>query len=268
MISTQYKQRTNNPESEWRSCKSVTLRDGVLHCLLESEKPYVLMEAYEDNLHVRFANADSDKELMDFISAWGPLWIPSRAKGLVPLPLARCRAYQKQVKALIGVLTACKLGQGEREALAELLRAYRTLERLRGPGEIPAKLLLPHVDTVTAEEDWAERAPLAKVRDTTNHLVEAILGGPVRVKLSLLWSGKRRQVLAGWNFWSLMDALHWMVWYDEFTKHPVLCCAECREVFRGETARPRKYCSVECGHRATAREAMRKKRAAERTGRK
>jgi len=263
-MSTQYKQRTNTTECAWTSCRNVKLRDGVLYCLLEPDKRYILMEAYEDNLHVRFANAESDQDLMDFIRGWGPLWIPQPhpSDGVVSLPLADCRAYQKQMKALIGALTAFKWGNGEREALGELIEAFRVLS-----GEDGIKWNIPNW-TAGCAEDWIKGASLSDVRAATNSLATVIVGSQFPISLTFAGRGKRRRVLAGWNFGSLRDALHWMVWYDQFTNHPVVCCAECRTVFRGENARPRKYCSVECGHRATAREAMRRKRAAERTGRK
>ncbi|HEY2466811.1 MAG TPA: hypothetical protein VGI45_03070 [Terracidiphilus sp.] len=238
------------------SCRNVTLRDGVLYCHLERDKRYVLTEAYEDNLHVRFANADSEKELVDFIRGWGPLWIPHPypSDDVVSLPLAECRAYQKQMKALIGALTAFKWGKGEREALEELIEAFGVIS-----GEDQIKSMIPNWTTGSVG-DWVKGATLPDVRAVTNLFAAVIGGGQFPLNLTFLWRGKRRRVLAGWNFGSLRDALHWMVWYDEFTKHPVICCAECRTIFRGEDARPRKYCSDKCAHKATARDAMRKKR--------
>lgn len=254
-MSMQSQQRTNEAESEWRSCKSVTLRDGVLHCELEpAEKAYVLMEAYEDNLHVHFANADSDKELMGFIRAWGPLYIPQGqipSNRIVALPLARCRAYQTQIQAVIGALTAFKRGEGEREALEKLIAAEP--EELLDPIVIPFR--------VTGDiSGWPKSASIAEVRAATNMLAESIVTAGFGQNLRFHRKGRERQILAGWRFMNLLAALYWMIWYDEFTKHPVICCAECLTVFRGETARPRKYCSTECGHRATAKNAMRKKR--------
>lgn len=256
-MSTQGQQRTNDISVEWHSCKTVTVRDGVLHCLLETEKPYDLAEAYEDSLHVRFANADSDKELMDFIRAWGPLYIPN---GLIPpdkmvrLPLALCRAKQRQIKAVIGALTAFKWGKGEREALEELIQA----ESATGKDVLSlfAAILRIRGDAL----EWAKSASLQDVRIATNSLVETIVCAQFPLKLTFLRKRDRRQVVAGWRFFSMEDALRWMIWYDEFTKHPVICCPECWRVFRGETKRFRKYCSETCGHKATAREAMRRKR--------
>lgn len=246
------------PEGEWASCTSVTLRDGVLHCLLEPKKTYVLAEAYEDNLHVRLANANSDKELADFIRGWGPLWIPMSqipVNGVILLPLALCRAYQRHIKALLGALTAFKWAEGEWEALGELISTEHEelLDIFAAVFHITGNVM-----------DWAKRANLGEVRAATSYLVKSAITSQFSLQFALRRKGYRHQVEAGWRFLNLLDALLWMIWYDEFTKHPVVCCPECRKVFRGETARARKYCSVECGHRATAREAMQRKRAAER----
>lgn len=260
-MSTQDKHRTNRTDRQWPSCESVTLRDGKLYCRLDRKRTYVLAEAYEDNLHVRFANANSDDELMDFIRAWGPLYIPDGPAGLACLSLADCRAYQRQVKALLVALTAFKWGKNEREALVELMKA--------DSGEDFNLFALKREFGIEGSElDWAVRAPLPQVRAAANSLIESVVGAQFPLRISFDVHGNRRRVVAGWNFTHLLDALLWMVWYDIFTKHPVVCCAECRTIFRGEDARPRKYCSEKCGHKATAREAMRKKRAAQRTGRK
>lgn len=266
IVSMQDQQHTNVLSIEWHSCRTVTLRDGALHCLLESEKSYDLAEGYEDNLHVRFANADSDRELMDFVRAWGPLYIPNGQvppDAVVRLPLALCRAYQRQVKAAIGALTAFKWGAGEREALEELMAASIAVTG----GELDPYVVIRFGITGNVPE-WPKGASIADVRAATSHLVESVVTTMFHLKLALRRSGSRRKVEAGWRFMNLEEALRWMIWYDEFTKHPIICCAECRTVFRGDTARARKYCSTDCGHRATARETMRRKRAAERTERK
>jgi hypothetical protein len=260
----QYQQRTNALSVDWRSCQSVTLQDGVLHCLLEPQKAYDLAEAYEDNLHVRFANANSERELIDFIRAWGPLYSNSwqaPPSGAVSLRLDLCRAYQNQMKVLIGALTAFKWKKGEREALEKVIEA----ESAFGSEALP-----PFVTVFQIEGDvleWVKKARLAKIRSAIRWFVNTIMTVQFPLRFDLRHKGGRPQVLAGWNFLDLKEALLWMVWFDEFTKHPVICCEDCRTVFRGETARARKYCSAECGHRVTARKAMRKKRAAKRAGR-
>lgn len=261
VVSMQEQQRTNISEGEWASCKSVTLRDGVLHCSLELNRTYVLTEAYENDLHIRFANANSDQELIDFFRGWGPLYIPNGQiplDGVVSLPMNLCRAYQRQSKALLGALTAFKWAEGERDALEELVKAECTILQPYSLDEI-----FPSVGITST--DWVKGASLPEIRVATNRLVRSVTGASFALDLNCKRTGKGRQVEAGWSFLNLEEALRWMIWYDEFTQHPVVCCPECRTVFRGETKRVRKYCSEKCGHKATARVSMQKKRANDRT---
>jgi hypothetical protein len=59
---------------------------------------------------------------------------------------------------------------------------------------------------------------------------------------------------------SLIDALHWMVWQDVFHEHPFQFCEECRKLFQPDWQHAKKYCSPECAHRKTAREWQQRKR--------
>jgi hypothetical protein len=92
--------------------------------------------------------------------------------------------------------------------------------------------------------------------------------GPKGAHLVCRRKRDRRFVEAGWTISCLEDALRWMIWYDEFSKHPLVCCSECRTVFRRETAHSKKYCTHDCAHRATARVWQRKKRAEQHARRK
>jgi hypothetical protein len=270
----QHQQRTNEktmnlfiPEGEWRPCKRVTFQDGLLHCVLDSGRTYVLAEAYDNDLHIRFANANSDEEMVSFIRAWGPLYVPSGQippDGRVLIPRDYCTILQREMKALIEALSAFKHGKGEREALGALLDAENALDEDK---ENTSRSLARAFGITQEVQDWLNLAGLSDVRAALDYVVgHALSSVSCSIKLSCRQGGRRRRVEAGWELLTLEDALHWMVWYDEFTNHPVVCCAECREVFRGETARARKYCSDKCGHRATARVAMKKKRKAERAG--
>ena len=67
----------------------------MLECVLE-EKSYALQEAYENDIHVRFANANSDEDLISFIRAWGPSWMPFHASDPLVISFAHCRAKQRE----------------------------------------------------------------------------------------------------------------------------------------------------------------------------
>jgi hypothetical protein len=261
-MSTQDKQRTNTFSVKWRSCKSVILHDGELHCLLEPEKTYDLAESYGDKPHFHFMRAASDDELRRFIRAWGPLYIPNGqipADATVRLPVSLCRAYQRQMNSVVRALTAFRLGNGERGALEELIAAMLAVAQ----GDLDPYFVVRFGVTGDVLE-WAKKISIADVRAATNHLLDTVLTPMFHLRLAMRHSRNRRVVEAGWTFMNLEEALRWMIWYDEFNERPIICCAECLEIFRGDSTRARKYCSDTCGHKATARKAMRKKRALER----
>ncbi len=246
-------------------CKSVVLRDGVLHCSLATEPTYVLTEAYENDLHIRFANAQTDHDLIAFVRAWGPLCVSEEQarSGSASLPLSYCRAFQRWLRALLDLLAAFKCAVGEREALLEFIEAEYESERNSPfpPIEPMPLAVLRHSFGINGNiADWAKEVNLLGVRSATDFLVPFASVGPKGAHLVCRRQRGKRQVDASWMVFNLEDALRWMVWYDEFTQHPILCCQECRKVFRGETAHARKYCTHECGHRATARNWQRNKR--------
>ena len=102
--------------------------DDVLRCTLEPKQTYDLIEAYENDLHICFANANSDKELIAFVRGWGPLYIPMSQippDGVVSLPLSRCRAYQRRAKALLYLHAAFRQAEHEQEARWHFLKLSR-----------------------------------------------------------------------------------------------------------------------------------------------
>jgi hypothetical protein len=124
----------NDIDATWRSCKSAVLRENsMLECVLEA-KSYPLQEAYENDIHISFANANSDKDLITFLRAWGPLWMPSHAPGPLTIPFPRCRAKQREVRAIVHALQSFKDGGDERGALLELLGAEYADQQSIFPG--------------------------------------------------------------------------------------------------------------------------------------
>jgi hypothetical protein len=241
-------------DGRWASCKNVTLRDGVLHCSLEPTRRYVLTEAYEDDLHIRFANAKSDQELIDFVRGWGPLYIPNGQvppNGLVLLPLGHCRSYQRWIRALLDMLTAFKQADREREALLEFIEAEQEYSH---PDEPTSFMLLRSSFNVAGDVlKWATSANTSTVQALIVFLIPSSSGTMNGLNLVCRRQGETRQLEAGWEIPDMQSALRWMIWYDEFTKHPVICCPECRKVFRGETAHVRKFCGDVCAKRVAAR---------------
>lgn len=250
----------------WPRCRDVILRGDVLHCTLDYSQSYGLVEAYKYDPHIRFANAKTEQDLIAFIRAWGPPFVNPETSGMMFLSLGACRAVQQWFRAIFDLLAAFRRAEGEREALLEFVEAeYATVRSF--PVEVVESnslLALRNEFHVTGSiPEWIEGANLRSIRVATDHVIEKLPVGPLGAHLVCRRDRNHRHIEAGWNIPDLQNALHWMVWYDEFTQHPIICCKECRKVFRSETAHTRKYCSPDCAHRATGR-AWQKRRAAER----
>jgi hypothetical protein len=253
---------------EWPRCRDVKLVDGQLHCYLAFDRTYKLLEAYRSDLHLRFLECDSDRQLVSFLKTWGPLYFVRDAAWMirnpVSIPLSWCRGYQRWLRALIGLLTAFKGSVEERTALQEYIEAEYERERNSflpsSDDPIAINCLRTEFGIKTNVSEWVQTSNLPMVRAATMFMLQTV---PFMSGATLTCSrgagGPR--VEARWNVDTLEDSLRWMVWQDEANGQPVLCCQECRKVFRAESAHVRKYCSQECGHRVASREFQRKKRA-------
>lgn len=261
----------------WPRCREVTLIDDILHCSLDFERAFVLVEKYQRDLHIEFANANTDERIKAFVRTWGPLSLSQRDRdaATASVPLGKVRAFQRWLRAVIGSLAAFKNAKGEREAMCELLQAEYGQEQY-SPAPLPepfswgllrAWLKVQGIEFTGTVADWLSSADIGSVRSATEMILSHVAAWPVAGEFVFRRRGNRGEVEARWAIDDLKDALRWMVWYDEFTRHPIICCQECRTVFHGETAHIRKYCSYECAHRATGREWQRRKRAALRSNR-
>jgi len=265
----QYHDHVNFSNAQWRSCRSVTLRDGVLTCSLE-EQSYDLTQAYENDLHIRLANAKTDDDLIAFVRGWGPLYLTEEEErsGVAYLPLSRVRVTQRWLRALLDLLNAFKRAEDEKAALKEFISAECEYERNSPFPQVPPEpialsSLRSRFGISGNVLEWVKGRNIKAVRAATDFLVPFAQVGPGFAHFTLRRQQHRR-VEATWMApLSLEDSLRWMIWYDEYTKHPLVCCPECRNVFRAETAHARKYCSYKCGHREAARNWQRKKRKAE-----
>lgn len=267
-------QRTNIFEGEWRRCKKVDLVKGFLRCQLDPEKTYALTAAYKNDVHIQFANAKSDQQLLEFVRDWGPLRIPWEAIGRsmrevalhFDVPLVDYRRSRDEMRALIQALDAFRQGVGEREALLKLMEAGEQDES-EMPDMRPGTILAPGMWAATSQKLTMGDLRASIDRATQKEVLawlELVVRRLLDVSCTLRLISKKRgggRIEADWRLNTLESSLRWMLWYDEFTKHPLVCCAECRGVFRGKTARRRKFCDGGlCGRRVTARNAMRKKR--------
>jgi hypothetical protein len=257
-IDMQVKHHINTSKGgKWQRCRRVELRDGVLRCELDFEKTYVLVEAYRSDPHVEFANAKTDEDLVAFARRWGPPFTYSKTPGVVELDFAGYRVAQGCFAAVLQLLDSAKRAKGEREELLNFISAEQGVLASASATEseilVRYSMLREEFHIKGSIEDWVENADIETVRAAVDHLIPHLLFTP-KVQLACHRSGKQARLEAEWNVYDLGAALDWMVWYDEFQRHPLLCCPECRRVFRSPDGRARKFCpGGECAHRATAR---------------
>jgi hypothetical protein len=243
----------------------------MLECVLE-QRSYVLQEAYENDIHVNFVNANSDRELLNFVRAWGPPWIPFPTPEPMVISFALVRARQRELRSVVHALHAFKEGGDERGAFLELLEAEEELNRfppIQEDEPMHFTILRSNLRIEGSLSEWAKSANLQQIQAATGLFVESILCGTMPLKLVFRCDGGRREVFAGWNFFELESAIRWMIWNDEYKAHPLLECPECRLIFRARgagTEKQQRWCpGGKCRLKAKSRIRMKEKRKRERS---
>lgn len=250
-------------ECLWPRCNAVEVQGEWIYCELAVDRQYDLVKAYPKTPHVQFMNCEAIDDLRAFTLAWGPLFLVrehgideiSRAKAIRRLD--ELRAHRRWLRAIKGLLEACRGRVDERSALVEFLAADSDLERTSSAtssGQIPLfqTVLQQSFGYAGDSITWADSADTASVKIALALCVEAHVSAPtgcVRVE-------KRRgrmEVNAGFSLPTLWEALLWMVWLDEWKGWPPSVCIECHKIFPQLTAHERKYCCQSCAHRATNR---------------
>jgi hypothetical protein len=265
----QMQNHVNIGKGGWPRCRDVSCRGGRIQCSLDLNRAYDLVQAYQHDIHLRFLECESDSQLVSFVRTWGPLTIsvdewPRKESSA---PLAAYRAYQRRLKAVVKLLTSFKSSSEERESLLEFIRAESEdwlISPVTPTGSDPLLLVvLTGAFKIDGRiEGWIENATLTEVRSATTFILNSEVFGTGGACFNCERRRGRPEITARWSVNTLEDALKWMIWYDEFTSHPLVCCGACRKVFRADTAHVRRYCSYECGHRVAARDWQRRRRRA------
>jgi hypothetical protein len=250
----------------WPRCREVSIVDGQVSCELALDRAYDLGRAYQHDPHLRFMDCTTVKEIVAFVRTWGPLSSSADEMkcGACSAPLSTYWNFQSWLKGLVNLLNAFKNSAGEREALQKFIKAEIDNWRssVIGPAEGEPLLILGLRIEFGVEGDvaaWVNDSPLSSVRSAIELMIATTPVG-VRPSFESVRRSGKATVEARWRIESLETGLTWMVWYDEFTQHPLVCCWACRRMFRPETAHARKYCTYECAHRIAAREWQRKQR--------
>jgi hypothetical protein len=236
-------------------CKSVRIEGGRLWCTPDLSRLYNLGEAYADQPHISFLQMRTEEDLKRFTLRWGPLdgleALDGRGK-----PLDWYWSVQGRLSALVKLMESIESRSGEREALE---KSY--VAEFKGKSELDERLkairlsVWPSIDDSSATA-IIRTAELAEVRKAAAYIVR---GTSVFLQAGFEIRGGNK-VVAAWKLHSLIGALGWMVWCDQWHGQPVSYCQECAKVFRPDSKHPRKYCSTACAHRVASRNWARQKR--------
>lgn len=241
----------------------MNLHDGQVHCVLAPDRTYDLIEAYPRRPHLAFLKLKTDRDLVSFVQTWGPLDLvrgrrrDELQQGVSVKPVKEYWLFQQWLKTLVRLLGAFKRSRHERKFLLEFLAADFESEQaspIAAPGD-PSSLGLILKAFFSLKEDpvgWIEQADLKSVRKAVAFVLDStpLVTG---ASLQAIWKGRRPEIRTRWNVDTLLDALRWMVWHDEWIHHPLLFCQACDEPFRPQFSHRRLYCSPACGHRVAAR---------------
>lgn len=258
-----------SPTVLWPRCSKVEIRNELIYCELTQDRQYDLVEAYRKTPHIQFMNCKSDDDLKSFTRAWGPLYLvlthgsEDLRLGKAVRRLDECQAHRRWLRALKGLIEACRGRNDERGSLKEFLGAEADLDRTSNtyqPAKIPVfHTLLQHLFRYTGDSGaWAASTDIDSVRRALSLSVETYVRAPIGC---LRVGGKRRkgfEINPTFSLPTLWDALQWMIWLDEWNGWPPPACLECHRIFPRLNAHERKYCSPECAHRTTNREWRRK----------
>ena len=253
----------------WPRCSKVEVRQQALHCELALDRQYDLADAYRKTPHIQFLNCNSTEDLRLFTQAWGPLYLvhtpgaDEARLGKAVRRLDECHAHRRWLRAVKGMLDACRGVGDQRTALVEYLAAEVDLERTDSTCDIGKEpfihVALRRMFGYTGDSlEWADATDARSVGKALALLVEVQVTAPGG---GLIVEPRPRgyRVKPSFSLRTLWDALRWMLWFDEWNLSPSLCCPECHRIFQPETAhKTRKYCKYGCAHRATNREWRRK----------
>jgi hypothetical protein len=256
------------PTALWPRCTKVELRNEMLYCKLALDNQYDLAEAYPKSPHIQFLNCRTTEDIQSFTRAWGPLHLvlTSGAEeirfGTAIRRLDECEAHRRWLRAIKGMIEACRGRQDERRSLVEFLAAEVDIERTSNTF-VSTQVPIFHAQLkglFRYEGDslaWAGSTDTGSIKRALAFSVQANVTAP-EGRIEVKEKRKGFELKPGFSISTLWEALRWMIWMDEWRGWPPPVCLECHKFFPQLSAHERKYCSPKCAHRATNREWRRK----------
>jgi hypothetical protein len=232
------------------------MRGDDLAYAVDWEHKYELAVAVKRaQLQVRFLNLKTDEDLMKFMRTWGPLWQTTPAQIITPRSLYW--AFQKRLKAGLELVRRARSNDaaGLRAAILEYVAAddeYCQQSPIGKPGErgtMAFFLSVLHTGKDVHPKDWISNAPLSVLRKVAT----GCLHGSLTFTLHAAWEDGRLHHSWKRDVRTLGEAVELDLWNSLTGVRPVTICDECRTAFLPESARPRKFCSYRCAHRAAVR---------------
>jgi hypothetical protein len=261
------------PISSWPKATNVRIEGNWLKYSIDQGRKTRFEQAYSDGAHEEFLQCKTDNDLCVFVRHRGPI---TKAE---QYPLSLLRAKHQEMNALVVLKNTSKAKRGLPQALQGFLTAWkqgwdesetyfglRELNNLVGDtwGMLPAP---PEIDddwpwtdetvkTFGTPFEWCATADYMHQLQYAGRLLSKFLN-PNHPWLVLVPDTKSGRMMTQYSFSSLLEAIRWMVWQSEATKHPMKTCPVCGTPFRQEHEREKIYCSYKCQHRV----AMRRNRA-------
>ena len=240
-------------------CKGVAVYDGWLVCALDHSRGYSLQETYEDAPHAEFLNLKTDVDLASFIRKCGPLDSLSPNSTVRNVSTSACWSFQRLLKSLVDLLVAFKQSTGPsggrlRSALGDFLLAEKAWKcAFVNSSELSISTFFSQAFSLPEDPvRWVQQVSLWLIREAVAYCINVSFRFDVRLRAT--WKDRCPKIEPGFTLVSLRDALKWMIYRDESRQRPLVFCDECGRAFRPESAHTRNFCSLECGHRRTARE--------------
>jgi hypothetical protein len=251
----------NHVTLNWPRCSSVEERGEYLACALDWGRKYSLLDN-RAQLHVRFLNVKTDEDLLQFVRAWGPLWLARPGEEDSEgqhgnWPRSWYWAFQSKLTAETGLFQSLKCGDKAslKDALLEYVAAKDGFSNTTIPfykstftASTLSQLFAGNPDA--KPEEWIPAVDIPCLREAaawcigTFHCDFALRPTWEQTKLQLKW---KPFIL------SLGDAIELELWNSFASARPVTICEECGTAFQPESAHQRKFCSYTCAHRVAMR---------------
>jgi hypothetical protein len=239
----------------WPRSSSVELQDEYLVCVLDWRRKYDLADIRAQR-HLRFLNLKTDEDLVEFVRAWGPLWLAEfEGKPLGSLPRSWYWTFRERLRAQLRLIHSLK--SDDKARLRTALLDYIVAKDGGSSTVKPTTFTASTLGSIFASgpevrpEDWIPAASVARLRQAASWCVSTFCR--LESMLCTAWPKGKPEFVWMPQVRSLADAIEWDLSNSIAGARPLVICEDCRTVFQPDSAHPRKFCSELCAHRVAMR---------------